>query len=130
MNDDGLTEPNAGAYVKEETRHGPPLEYVAEKLAGSLKALHTLHLAARRDLPDDLPPPRGLASSGIPYNPKTGSVLLPCEAAFRYGLTSFLALNNLLGVANDPELGERLLRLSPRDFDLWLQRVRVEGSVL
>lgn len=27
---DGLTEPNAEAYTKAETREGPPLEYVAE----------------------------------------------------------------------------------------------------
>jgi hypothetical protein len=55
---DGLTEPNAGAYTKTETREGPPLDYVAEKLRTSLEVLHTLYHAAERALPHDLPVPK------------------------------------------------------------------------
>ena len=42
---DGLyADPNGPAYQQTETRNGPPLEYVAEKLGESLRALHRLNL--------------------------------------------------------------------------------------
>jgi hypothetical protein len=126
---EGLTGPNDGAYTKIETREGPPLEYVGEKLHSCLVSLHTLHTAAREDLPDDLPKPRRMQHLSYEYNPKVSSVLLPCHHAFRQALVSYLALNNLLAIANDNDLTESLLAMSHDDFANWLNRIRDEGSV-
>lgn len=126
---DGLTEPNAGAYTKTETREGPPLDYVGEKLRRSLEMLHTLYRAAREDVPDDLPVPERFRAAQMEYNIKTSSVLNPCEGAFILGLTAYLALNNLLGVANDHGIFGRLLSMSHDDFAAWLERITEEGSV-
>lgn len=126
---DGLTEPNAGAYTKTETREGPPLDYVAEKLRSSLEVLHTLYLAAAQDLPDDLPVPKRFQAAKLAYDVKTGSVLNPCQDAFRLGLTAYLALNNLLGIANDQGIFGRLLAMPHDEFANWLRRITEEGSV-
>ena len=126
---DGLTEPNDGAYTKIETREGPPLDYVGEKLHTCLLILHTLHAAAQEDLPDDLPKPKRMQTLPDEYNPKVSSVLLPCHHAFRSALVSYLALNNLLAIANDNELTGKLLALPHDDFENWLDRIRHEGSV-
>jgi len=126
---EGLTSPNDGAYEKTETRSGPPLDYVAEKLQSCLQTLHTLHRSASQDLPNDLPPPERFAKADMDYNPKTSSVLFPAQAAFYYALVSFLALNNLLAIANDPDLPDRLLTMSHDDFESWLERIISEGSV-
>jgi hypothetical protein len=40
---DLFSDPNGPAYQKTETRTGPPLEYVAEKLRSCLCDLHGLH---------------------------------------------------------------------------------------
>ena len=60
---------------------------------------------------------------------KTSSVLNPCEGAFILGLTAYLALNNLLGIANDHGIFGRLLAVSHDDFVAWLERITEEGSV-
>ena len=49
--------------------------------------------------------------------------------AFRYGMTSYLALKNLLALVNDGELFGRLEKYSPDDFKDWLDRIDQEGSV-
>jgi hypothetical protein len=101
--EDLFTDPNGPAYQKLENRQGPPLAYVAEKLR---HCLESVHLAARR--PED-----------------TGHA----DSAFRYGLTSYLALMNLLGLANDLDLSDRLLAMETDAFSGWLDRVTEEGSV-
>jgi hypothetical protein len=101
--EDLFTDPNGPAYQNLEQRQGPPLAYVAEKLR---HCLESAHLAARP--PED-----------------TGHA----DSAFRYGLVSYLALLNLLGLANDLDLADRLLAMEREDFFDWLDRVTEEGSV-
>lgn len=131
MSDEGddplFTEPNGPAYQTEETRTGPPLDFVAEKLGNSLKSLHTLIGHIEERVPADLPAP--WKGPGTPPPLKDGYLLSPSGNAFHYGLVAYLALHNLLALANDHQLVERLLKLSTDDFEEWLDRIREEGSV-
>jgi len=126
---DGLTEPNSGAYTKTETREGHLLGIANDQGMSSLEVLHTLYRAAAQDLPDDLPVPKRFQAAKMAYDVKTGSVLNPCHDAFRLGLTAYLALNNLLGIANDQGIFGRLLAMSHEEFATWLRRITEEGSV-
>src|SRR6266404_8623895 len=93
----GTTPPNGPlGYTHTETRSGPPLTYVAEKLRASIEFLHSLRCQATIDVPDDLPCPERHLVRRPSYNPKQGSVLNPCHTAFRYAVISYLALNNML----------------------------------
>ena len=127
---DGLTGPNDSAYTKTETRNGPPLDYVAEKLRTCIEELHSLHSLAARDLPDDLPLPARLKGKAAGYDIKRESILNPGYSAFRHALVSYLALNNLLAIANDNDVFARLLRMSGDDFHGWLDGIDREGSVI
>ncbi|MCZ7665181.1 MAG: hypothetical protein M5U22_20645 [Thermoleophilia bacterium] len=83
------------------------MEYVAEKARHSLEQLHeVLRLVERKD-----------------------SAALPARAAFQYGLASYLALQNMLDVANDHQLVDRLLGMEGREFRNWLGAIASEGSV-
>jgi len=64
------------------------------------------------------------------YSVKRDGILAPLHAAFRYELTGFLALANMLVVANEASLSEQLLEMTPDVFRSWLDRVTGEGSVL
>ncbi len=106
-NEDVFRDPNDGAYVREQVRTGPPLDYVCEKTRHTLESLH----AALRELPGD--------------SVSRGEVLY----AFINALTAHLALNNLLALVNEPDARERLLRMSRERFQDWLDRVGRGGSV-
>src|ERR1035437_4549226 len=93
----GTTPPNGHlGYTHTETRTGPPLTYVAEKLRASIEDLHSLHAFALRDLPDDLPCPERHGPVSPSYNPKDDGVLRTFYSAFRPAVISYLALNNML----------------------------------
>ncbi len=124
------TPPNGPlGYTHTESRNGPPLTYVAEKLRGSIESLHSLHTLSLMDLPDDLPCPERHRVEWPTYNPKDESVLSSCHNAFRYAVISYLALNNLLGLANDNDIFQRLLEMRREDFSRWLDNIEREGSV-
>lgn len=112
--DDALGDSNAGAYRKRETREGPPLEYVSEKMG---RALEDIRQALNLISPSALDPS---------LRKRT---LVSAKSAFQNGLVAFLALQNMLRSANDPTLMERLLKFSDEDFEEWLETVRSEGSV-
>ena len=97
---------NAGAYQRVEERTGPPLSYVSEKLRGALEQIH--HSYGR--LGDD-------------------DAARSAQAAFRYALVAYLALNNMLALAGDHGLPLRLLGVSSAELDRWLDAVDAEGSV-
>ena len=119
-------DPNDNAFIKTEARTGPPLDYVAEKLRSCLEALHVTYTSALLDLPDDLPrPPR----APFEYSTKRDSVLSPLFSAFSSALGSYLALNNILALANDETIEQRLLAMSYQDFSRWLDDIDREGSV-
>jgi hypothetical protein len=52
-----------------------------------------------RDVPDDLPQLPGAV--GTSYSTKQDGLLSPAFSAFRYSLTVFLPLYNMLGVISD-----------------------------
>lgn len=106
--DDRFREPNGPAHQARQTRVGPPLEYVVEKLAATLGDLHRAVSAAQA----------------------TGGAGAAVHAAFVHALVAYLALGNMLAVAEDPgALATRLLALSLEDFEDWRWRVGQEMSV-
>ena len=107
--DDVYRDPNGPAYQTREARVGPPLAYVAEKLGAALGDLHRAAHADRR------------AGAGV------GPEL---RSAFLHALVAYLALGNMLALAEDPgALTERLLAISREEFDDWRWRVSQESSV-
>ncbi len=107
QDEDLFRDPNDGAYVREQRRTGPPLEYVCEKTRRTLQSLHE----ALRKLPGD-----SVDRSDVQY-------------AFVNALTAHLALNNMLALVNEPDARERLLRMPRERFEDWLDRVERGGSV-
>lgn len=95
---------NGGAEVLREGRNGVPLRRVAHHMACAIKSLHELVVLA----PEALTP------------------LLP---AFRRILHAYLGLYNMLGVARDRTLPERLLSCSREELETWLRAVSLEGDV-
>lgn len=109
--DDLFRDPNGPAYQQRQTRVGPPLEYVAEKLD---TALTELHRAAK-------------ARSGVIDDSREGHDL---RSAFMHALVAYLALGNMLALAEDPgALTERLLAFTHEEFDAWLRHVAQGSSV-
>ena len=105
--DDLFTDPNASAYVVDEPRSGPPLSYVGEKLRGALQYAHRLALSAHAQ----------------------HDVKRDADATFRYALTAYLALYNMLGLMSDHRKVDALLELNDDEFEDWLTTVQREGSV-
>lgn len=98
------TKANGSAYEKEEQRLGVPLDYVADKLGNAILELSAL--AQRQpDLSKDL------------------------YLTMRYQLIAFLALNNMLAAANDPDLTDRMLSLSRDEAERWVNLVHRQGDV-
>lgn len=125
--DDFFRPPNDAAYEADELRSGPPLEYVAEKFRHNLEAVHNLIHDIRQRLPDDLS--MGESSSGPSVSVK-GDFLLPTACyAFHSAIVGYLALNNMLALANDNGLDDRLLAYSRDEFKEWLDRIDQSGSV-
>ena len=112
MDDLTIGSANGPAYEKHELRSGPPLDYVAGKMRSSLDSLRSAYLLAKEN--------------GSEFGER---LHLNMYAGFKYELTAYLALYNLLNMANDRALTDRLLGCSDEEFDGWLDRVRSEGSV-
>ena len=108
---DLYSDPNGPAYQKTESRTGPPLEYVAEKLRRSLECLHELRGQACGAAGGKVGPERAVRS------------------AFYYAAVAYLALHNMLALADPPEFSDRLLGMSRSEFDDWLDGIDHEGSV-
>ena len=103
--DDWFRDPNDDAYEKLQERTGLPLEYVAEKLRNSVAAIHQV-LAAAED-----------TDANDPAKAESLRLLrLNSSLAFRYGVTSYLALMNMLALANDKDVFERLANYSKEEF--------------
>ncbi len=113
--DDIFRGPNDDAYEKTETRRGPPLDYVAEKLRNALKAMHSVIVLLRSP---------GLTDSERGQAPETMAVY-----AFRSQLVGYLALKNMLALVNNEDFFDRLEGHSREEFDEWLVRIDEQGSV-
>lgn len=109
--DDLFRDPNGPAYQKRQTRTGPPLEYVAEKLSIALTELYRATHAGQGE--------------GDPADERR-----ELRSAFMHVLVAYLALGNMLALAEDPgALADRLLGSTREELDDWLWRVEREGSV-
>jgi hypothetical protein len=108
--DDEFRGPNDNAFEKGQMRVGPPLEYVAEKFRHSLEATHRLLTDLRKADGNEV-------------------LLWSAQYAFHCQLTGYLALNNLLALANDNHLAQRLEAYTPEQFKEWLDRIDQQGSV-
>ena len=51
------------------------------------------------------------------------------RSAFYYAAVAYLALHNMLALADPPEFSDRLLRMSRSTFRDWLDGIDREGSV-
>jgi hypothetical protein len=111
---DILGDSNAGAYQKAELRQGPPLAYVSEKIRYSLEQLHHLIMVLGKDLTG---------------SPAMDEITFSIKTAFQYELVAFLALHNLLSLANDRSLLQRLCNMTYDAFQEWLDGIQDEGSV-
>ena len=109
--DDLYSAPNGPADERTGQRTGPPLEYVAEKLRRSLEHLHQLHAGAR-------------GTAGVET-----SLERAAQGAFYYAAVAYLALHNMLALANPPDFTDRLLAMSRTEFGEWLDGIDREGSV-
>ena len=119
-----FTEPNGPAYHKREERFGPPLGYVQEKMASSL---HDLIQSVDEYVPDDLPQLN--KEAGNPFPLKASYLQAPARQAFHYELVAFLALANMLALARESGLVERLLEYEPEEFHHWIRRLELGDSV-
>jgi len=88
-----------------------------------------LYSLTLKDIPDDLPCPKRFQTDYPNYNPKHDSILGTCHTAFRNAVISYLALNNLLALANDQEIFKQLLEMPSDELKRWLDRIESEGSV-
>ena len=116
--DDFFRPPNDNAYETEQIRTGPPLDYVAEKFRHNLEALHSLIHEIRRRVPKDLCAEE--RSWGPPVSVKEEYLFPTAHYAFRSAIVGYLALNNMLALANETDLDDRLLACSPDEFKEWL----------
>jgi len=119
--------PNDNAYETDEVRTGPPLEYVAEKVRHTLEAIHSLIHEIRQRASQDLSV--AAPSSGPPVSIKEEYLLPTALHAFRSAVVGHLALNNMLALANDNDLDDRLPAYSRDEFKEWLDRIDQAGSV-
>lgn len=119
--EDLFRDTNGPSFQKEESRFGPPLVYVGEKLRNSVETWHNIVQNILIHVPDDL-------SSGR-LSVKKDLLLSPAHYGFYSALVSFLALHNMLGSANSLSLVNDHASKSKEEFKLWLDFVEREGSV-
>jgi hypothetical protein len=114
-------------YTCTETRNGPPLNYVGDKLRYSLFSLHTANQQIQNYFPNDLPSP--FEDRYPQLNPKD-LVLESIWASFRYALTSYVALYNMVAIVHDQGIFSKLLDMTHDTFKSWLENLSLEGSVI
>ncbi len=124
---ENIDSPNSSAYQKLEKRDGIPLSYVGEKLTDSLTIIHHLYNFVRDNIKDDLELSFPLKNDS--FSPKRDGLLFPLFHSFRYSLTSFLALHNILAITNNQKIFDKLLNHTNEDFEKWLNRIISEGSI-
>lgn len=110
MNDDAAADrapfpvnANGPAYTTYETRHGVPLDYVAEKLGSAIEDLHA-YVSQQREAATEL---RGVFYSLV---------------------RAYLGLSNMLAGAS-LDLADRLLAGSRGEMKRWLDMIESQGDV-
>lgn len=103
-----ILQTNWPAYQKGETRFGPPLEYVGEKLEQSLRGIHAqIYMANRHGVPHEL------------FTP------------FYHATNAFIALYCMLDDWGKDFRGlvEQLMMMDTHQFEGWIGLVTSTGSV-
>ena len=99
-----IIEANWEKFTCREVRDDISLDWVSERLGSGLKIFHS----------------------------KLGDIDLTEHRWFIYAfqdfVTAFLALNGLVGEADQPKLVERLIALDHEQFKAWLDHVEFEGK--
>ena len=127
--DDFMKSTNGPAYEKKESRNGPPLTYVGEKLRYGLEHCHDLLEGIESCVPDSLPLPDEYKKDA-PISAKQDLLKSPAWTSFHYQVTAFAGLFNMLGVVKSSKDIERLAKMSDQEFKKWLDFIEREGSVL
>ena len=117
--DDFMKSTNGPAYEKNESRNGPPLIYVGEKLRYALEHCHDLLQGIECCVPDSLALPDEY-QEGAPISAKQDLLKRPAWASFHYQVTAFVALFNMLGVVKSSKDIEHLGQMPEADFKKWL----------
>lgn len=114
--------------VATETRTGHPLDYVGGKLAMSLSKCHDLYRVIREEevLESRSPHIKPEYREMVPFKSELES---GCQQTFWDVLIAFLALHNMLRIADEADISKRLLNMDSRDFQKWLDNIYHEGSV-
>ena len=126
-----LSDTNGPAYKSKETRNGPPLGYIAEKMKNGLTEQHRLLRELRIQLPDDMSANpeyfdvEGMRNTSISV--KNDLLIGPAYTAFYYQIVAYLALMNMLKLA-DPNDVKRYSEMTASDFEKWIEFVDREGS--
>lgn len=68
-------------------------------------------------------------SKGRPVSIKEEYLVPTACYGFRSALTAYLALHNMLALANEKDVVDRLLGYTSDDFKEWLDRIDREGSI-
>jgi hypothetical protein len=89
--------------------------------------LHSVHAQILADVPEGLPCPKAFLKIYPQYDPKN-ELRITCREAFRYGVISYLALNNLLALSREDDLCKRLVTMPFSEFCRWLNYIEKEGS--
>ena len=117
---DFLRPPNDSAYESDELRTGPPLDYVAEKFRHCLEGLHgTIYEIEQASGTE-------AATTDADQDDLVG---FHSKYAFQSAIVGYLALKNMLALANDNDLSSRLSSYSREEFKDWLDRIDQGGSV-
>ena len=109
------------AYQVTETHEGLPKSYISEKLCSAIVSQYRLITNLQKHIPDDLNSPL-LKNAPPSANLKDDFFLGEAIPAFRFMITSFLALHNRLGLW-DESLVDSLLEQSEENLESWLTRV-------
>lgn len=120
INDDDPVEHSNGneAIEKRETRVGMGLDYVAGKQRLALVAIHRALMEMV-----SVPPPNTWKGCDIAWAKRE------VQEAFINQLVSYLALNNMLALANASDFPQRWERFTADEFKEWLDRIDENGSL-
>ena len=123
---------NDNAYSKQELREGAPLDYIAGKIHKSIEITHQLYRNIEKLVPDKLPQPEKV--QGTDFSTKNEILLSECHHIFHDQVVAYVALYNMLGVANTTSDGgetlfDRLLRYENSELKNWLNDIARRGML-
>lgn len=117
--------PNGAAYETGEIRTGPPLSYVSDNLSKALMEIHVAYRNAVEYVPENLPGPQFAPET---YSVKQDGIVGALYGALDFGLTAYLGLHNLLGLASR-EVVDQVVELDFEQFQEWRHTIASHGRI-